>query len=316
MPAGLLPRSAASVLPFGSRLGRSALRYQYNIVTNPREDHLAWDGKVLATDDPWWNTHYPPNGWGCRCTVTGVGKGRMRALGKDGPDPTPAPSDGDPPPEWAYHPGKAATSLPAAASFGEKVMALPPDWRTIALDDAQRRDVDWFGDWPGFVGKVRAEIAAGAVRPQGTATPLGFLPAPTLDVLASGRALNGRTFAPVAPHSTLIAATDRLVYHALRDAKFRTRPALRAEVAEMLERLPSSFGGADAVLWDPYSNPNHPLLWFAHRRPAGDYIVVGVRPDYREPRANEPATAAWVRTVEERTATELRALPLVAGALI
>lgn len=47
------------------------LRYQHNTVNNPRHEHQAWDGLVLATNDPWWNTHYPPNGWGCRCTVTG-----------------------------------------------------------------------------------------------------------------------------------------------------------------------------------------------------------------------------------------------------
>ncbi len=84
------------------------LRYQHNPVRHPREDHVAWDGLVLRTDDPWWNTHYPPNGWGCRCSVTGAGEGRLRAPGKTGPDATPKPGDGDPPPEWAYHVGKAA----------------------------------------------------------------------------------------------------------------------------------------------------------------------------------------------------------------
>lgn len=84
------------------------LRYQHNTVANPREDHQAWDGLVLPRDDPWWDTHYPPNGWGCRCSVTGVSEARMRALGKSGPDRTPGPSEGDPPPEWAYHVGRAA----------------------------------------------------------------------------------------------------------------------------------------------------------------------------------------------------------------
>jgi len=35
----------------------------------PRQEHLSWSGLVLPADSPWWNTHYPPNGWGCSCYV-------------------------------------------------------------------------------------------------------------------------------------------------------------------------------------------------------------------------------------------------------
>lgn len=35
----------------------------------PREQHLAWDGLILAADDDWFKTHFPPNDWGCSCGV-------------------------------------------------------------------------------------------------------------------------------------------------------------------------------------------------------------------------------------------------------
>lgn len=34
-----------------------------------RPDHQEWAGVCLRHDDPWWTTHYPPNGWGCKCSV-------------------------------------------------------------------------------------------------------------------------------------------------------------------------------------------------------------------------------------------------------
>jgi uncharacterized protein with gpF-like domain len=43
-------------------------------VQTPRLLHLAWGQKpvVLRYDDPWWKTHFPPNGFGCCCRVTAV----------------------------------------------------------------------------------------------------------------------------------------------------------------------------------------------------------------------------------------------------
>lgn len=34
-----------------------------------RERHKQWDGLVLPVDHKFWKTHYPPNGYNCRCSV-------------------------------------------------------------------------------------------------------------------------------------------------------------------------------------------------------------------------------------------------------
>ena len=64
-------------------------RYRHGDSRKPRKEHLAWDGLVLRYDDPWWKTHYPPNGWGCRCTVVALTESEMKALGKEHPDQAP-----------------------------------------------------------------------------------------------------------------------------------------------------------------------------------------------------------------------------------
>ncbi|MEH0069157.1 hypothetical protein V6L77_00670 [Pannonibacter sp. Pt2-lr] len=56
---------------------------------DPRPDHLAWDGLCLAADDPWWDTHYPPNGWGRGCRVRVLSRRGLARRGRQGPDQAP-----------------------------------------------------------------------------------------------------------------------------------------------------------------------------------------------------------------------------------
>lgn len=41
--------------------------YRHGDSAHPRPQHLAWNGITLPLDDPWWLTHNPQNGWGCKC---------------------------------------------------------------------------------------------------------------------------------------------------------------------------------------------------------------------------------------------------------
>ncbi|SMH42411.1 phage head morphogenesis protein [Mesorhizobium australicum] len=46
-----------------------------------RHEHAAWHGIILPVDHEWWLTHYPPNGWNCRCYVQSLSE---RDLGRYG----------------------------------------------------------------------------------------------------------------------------------------------------------------------------------------------------------------------------------------
>ncbi len=48
---------------------RPFLRYISVQDDRTRAEHRRWHGTVLRADDAWWKTHYPPNGWNCRCTA-------------------------------------------------------------------------------------------------------------------------------------------------------------------------------------------------------------------------------------------------------
>ena len=101
-------------------------RYRHSHASeDPREQHLAWDGMILMHDDPWWDTHYPPGGWGCKCYVEALSQRDLERLGKSGPDQAPALNmrtvtvgvNGPSPrvvevpegidPGWAYAPGQS-----------------------------------------------------------------------------------------------------------------------------------------------------------------------------------------------------------------
>lgn len=69
---------------------RPYLRYVPSCSANPRPEHRKWYNLVLPADNPFWQTHYPPNGWGCKCGVVSHSAREVERLRKeeaDGPDP-------------------------------------------------------------------------------------------------------------------------------------------------------------------------------------------------------------------------------------
>lgn len=72
---------------------RPYLEYMPSDSLRPRPLHKSWVGTILPANDPWWNTHKPMNGWGCKCKVFMLSERDLQARGKK-PDQLKAPDNG------------------------------------------------------------------------------------------------------------------------------------------------------------------------------------------------------------------------------
>ncbi|WP_151979756.1 phage head morphogenesis protein [Acinetobacter guerrae] len=68
-------------------------RYRHNSVENPRIQHQRWNNLVLPADAQFWKINFPPNGYGCQCTVDAINDRQLRAMGKTQPDDEPSFDD-------------------------------------------------------------------------------------------------------------------------------------------------------------------------------------------------------------------------------
>lgn len=57
------------------------LRYVSVMDGRERPAHRALHDTVKPVDDPFWDDHYPPNGWGCRCSVQQLSESDVQRLG-------------------------------------------------------------------------------------------------------------------------------------------------------------------------------------------------------------------------------------------
>jgi hypothetical protein len=178
---------------------RPYLLYRHSdSVLTPRPQHVAWDGLVLPADDPWWKTHYPPNGWGCKCRVFAVDDDDLRQLGKAKPDEAPDspidPKTGAPDgidEGWDYAPGASRHAELAREKAGKLAGSLRED-----LQEELRRN------------GVEVALPVVPVRPPPPPVGPGWHePVPTdLDaVLARGRAREADLFGSSAKNMDKLA---------------------------------------------------------------------------------------------------------------
>jgi SPP1 gp7 family putative phage head morphogenesis protein len=69
------------------------LRYSAVMDRRTRPLHRAWHGTILPVDHPFWRTHFPPNGWNCRCTVIQLSQRDLDRRGWKVTDPPPPLDD-------------------------------------------------------------------------------------------------------------------------------------------------------------------------------------------------------------------------------
>lgn len=81
---GNVPRRLRTIFDTNMRMSRAAgqwdriertkatqpiLEYKLGPSEKHRPLHVTWAGTRLPVDDPWWHTHSPPLGYGCRCSL-------------------------------------------------------------------------------------------------------------------------------------------------------------------------------------------------------------------------------------------------------
>lgn len=230
------------------KTARPFLQYQTAGDERVRPEHGAWNGIILSIDDAWWSTHYPPNGWGCRCTVRSLNQRQIDRDNLQVTNQAPAlnpterinPSTGeiygDVPKGidvgWDYNVGQS--SLAPDIAFGEKLMSMPRQLRTAALKNTKDLIPHLEGTFTPWVdGLVDAR------KPRNEVKTVGYLSAGIIDKLA----IKNHT-----PTTAVITVTDRDILHLIRDAKNDKKVPL-----DIVKKLPKFINNPNAILWDKNS---------------------------------------------------------------
>jgi SPP1 gp7 family putative phage head morphogenesis protein len=183
---------------------RPYLRYVGILDDRIRPLHREWHDTVLPVDDPWWQTHFPPNGWNCRCSVQQLSRRDVERLGLkvadrappiemvqrrvntgDGPHFIQVPKGIDP--GFAYNVGEAGFGRGAQALTIERHgswQSLEPPWPApellppVPVDTPKARLADALakGDAAGIralVARVAGGIEAVLVDPLGARIHIG-----------------------------------------------------------------------------------------------------------------------------------------------
>lgn len=230
-------------------------------VTRPL--HRKWNGTILPVDHPWWSTHYPPNGWRCRCSTIQLSAHDLEALGYQvSPDPEDdlvmytndrtgetqmIPRGIDP--GFAYNPGAAALDGHAARALMGKLVDASPDMAAAQAASARfvvpalKRDLQ---EW--IAPRLDALEANRPVK-TGERRVVGALPDEVLEFFGSGRAMAGGEAVELS--SGAVTLSEEGIAHLYREAKRDSGVGLGRDT---LERIVDALWEPEAIYWDK-SNP-------------------------------------------------------------
>jgi hypothetical protein len=230
-----------------------------------RPEHKAWGDErlTLPHDHPFWDSHYPPNGYGCGCTVTAVVAPRSGATTEppDGWD-VPNPKTGTPPgidTGWDYAPGAAQTT-PLADLVEQKLFNLDSHigaamWESLAPAIEMEQTLKW-------TGTIDAWLSDPVTR--GRQAIVGALTPRIIDQLTK-RSL------PI-PKTAEIGIEDRLV---VGKKQGRHQMAQNALSAVEWRQLPGMLRRAERIYIDTHSRK---LVFVGDGATAAEKIVVEFDP--------------------------------------
>lgn len=274
-----------------------------DIVKVPRRQHLSWDGLTLPYNHPFWDKHFPPQGFGCRCDVYGAWSERGAArvggvIDKPLPDGWNSidPKTGEPPgidKGWGYAPGASVVDRVNALAgktmqwdytLAKAYMDAVPDRLRDAMATAQRGLPSTADAARRYAARVLSD-GPSAVPPYQT---LGLLTSNDIDRvqgMVAGVSVAGFDYA-------LDASVVGHVQRNHGDAKAEDRRGQRAVTAVDYAALPTLLNAPDRVEDAGVSDVGNPMVRYT-KTIGGEMFVAAF--EVRKKRRMLVLQSLWIR---------------------
>ncbi|MFA6688859.1 MAG: phage minor head protein [Sphaerochaetaceae bacterium] len=231
-----------------------------------RPEHQKLHNLVFRYDDPFWQTHYAPNGWGCECRVEALDKRALERKYRRPVDDVVRESRPDDyvtqtvtvqgkrvnvtgyrvgnsvvytSPGWDYAPG--SYSLQYQQMLESKIADMP--------EEAARKTLR--GQLEGSLKdsfKLIVDTEAGLHRPNGSSFAVGMLPEKIVKILNTKKDRAGRQ---LDLDTSILGVEDRQLLHALRPDHNGAPKEIIADIPELLDR------------WTPTYTPEEGLVYYS-----------------------------------------------------